>query len=486
MLDRGQEAGRPMMRAAWLPLAAAALAGTACEPAVVDERPSIVVVVTDDQAFSTLAYMPAVGEHLVAAGVSLENFLINDPICCPSRATLLLGQYRHHHQLEWHQRGCTFRFLEQGQHEQALGVLLKERGYRTGFFGKYLNDYRQYLIETQETPDQRRALLGWDDYRILLERAFFGFVLHENGKVVPYAKEEDLYQTDVLARYAVDFIEQSGDEPFFLFVAPDAPHWPAEPAPRHRDRFGDLRAPRVPSFNEADVDDKPSRRSRPEPFDVSQVAKIDQVYQRMVRSLLAVDEMVDAIVAELRRTGRLDRTYFFYTSDNGYHYGEHRIPWGKATPYEESVRVPFVVRGPGIARGERRSQLAANLDLLPTVLDVVGAELPEGADGRSLLPLLAPGGESAPGRRALLLESVAEQRNDGVPSFVGLRTERFKWVEFTNGERELYDLSTDPHELENLVPAAPGEMAPLSARLHELVGCAGDGCRRIEDRAFPE
>jgi arylsulfatase A-like enzyme len=207
-----------------------------------------------------------------------------------------------------------------------------------------------------------------------------------------------------------------------------------------------------------------------------------------LQSLVTVDDLVEDVVAALDEAGRLDRSFIFFASDNGYHYGEHRIRSGKGTPFEESVRVPFVVRGPGVPRGVSEKRLVANIDLLPTVLDLVGRPLPAAVDGRSLVPLLVPGptSDELEWRKAVLLESRHELRNDDVPMFSALRTDRWKWIEYANGERELYDLEGDPFELDSVAGVAdnaPLERA-LSARLREFVECSGEGCRSVEAAAI--
>jgi len=447
-------------------------------------KPNIVVIVTDDQSSSMLPYMKHTQKLLVEQGTSFSNFFINDPICCPSRVTMLLGQYRHNHQLEVHPTGCGYRFYRQGMHRHALGKRVRDAGYRTGFIGKYLNSHDRYVQQASVENAGKELLDGWDDYHVSLRLRYQGFSLHENGKMVSYPNSDANYQTDVFARLSTQFVRTSVQEgkPFFLFISTNAPHTPATSAARHRSLFVGTRAPRGPSFNEQDVSGQPGLRASP-PLTPRQIARIDRTYRRALRSLQAVDELVFDVVQELDRLGQLDDTYVFFASDNGLHFGEHRIEWGKGTPYEEAVRVPFVVRGPGVAKNRVRSEITSNVDILPTVLDILGQRPDERIDGRSLRPLFRSEVDATSWRKAITLESRHEARNQGVPAFGALRTERYKWIEYENGERALYDLARDPHELTNASGGPNSELGEaLAAWLRDLLLCHGEDCERIENQ----
>jgi len=463
-----------------------ALAGLACggcngEGQEGAPRPNIVVILTDDQASSSLRFMPHTQKLLVREGTSFSNFFINDPICCPSRGTILLGEYQQNHRLETHPKGCGYRFYEEGKQRRSLGRRVHDAGYRTSYLGKYLNSHDLYVAQAGPAEDEGHLLTGWDDYHIVVKRSFYGFQLHENGKVRRVQRGQ--YQTDVLSRLATQFIETNAAEggPFFLFIAPDAPHEPATPALRHRQRFPRRRAPRVPSFNEADVAGQPALHESPV-LSEQEIADIDRRYRRQAQSLLAVDEMVRDLVQKLEALGQLENSFLFFASDNGMHFGEHRIAWGKGTPFEESVRVPLVIRGPGVVKDRVLPQFATNADLLPTVLDLVGETPGERVDGRSLTPLFGPGAAEVPWRNAVVLESRHEARNQGVPAFGAIRTSRFKWIEYASGGRALYDLANDPYEMTN----AYGEeneaiTEALSGWLRDLLTCSGSTCHSLED-----
>ncbi len=466
--------------------------GAAPEAAAPAEHANVVLIVTDDQPSSTLGHMPHVQRRLVREGLLFERFFLNDPICCPSRTTLLLGQNRHNHHLETDEAGCATRFFIEGNHRQTLVRLIGAAGVRTGMVGKYLNQYDLYLDQFGDERGDDSLRLGWDDFHVSFNRAPVDFVLQENGKLVLYDSRPALYQTDALSDIALRFVRVAArnGQPFFLYIAPEAPHEGFPPAARHRELFAGEGAPRPPSFDEADVSDKASAAPA-ERLTEEQIAAIDGRYRGMLRALQGVDELVENLVRTLEATGQLDRTYILYASDNGYHFGEHRFLRGKGTPYEESVRAPLVVRGPGVPRGERRRQLVSNVDVFPTVVDLLGIELDADTaarvDGRSLRPLLAPGAADLPWRTGLVLESTHFLRNQGVPRFAALRTPDHKLIRYAERrEWALYDLERDPYELENVYESAdPALAGALRERLGALLECAGPACARLEDAPLP-
>jgi N-acetylglucosamine-6-sulfatase len=294
----------------------------------------------------------------------------------------------------------------------------------------------------------------------------------------------------VIAKKARAWISRRASrEPFFAYVAPYAPHGPYVDPPAHTTEFAGERAPRNPSFNEADVSDKPGYVSDRPLLTVTDEAGIDQRYESGLRMMLAVDDMVKGIVADLRAAGELDNTYIFVTSDNGFMQGEHRFSSGKGKPYEEASEVPLLVRGPGITPGTRISDLAVNTDLYETFSDIAGAG--EDRDGRSLLPLLH--GDAPSWRNQILLENLSgdggQEPDDGgapddsrVPDYYGIRTDRYKYVEYATGEKELYDLDNDPYELESIHATADRALlSDLQDKLDALKSCTGQTCRTAED-----
>ncbi len=456
-------------------------------------RPNIIFILTDDLDATSIREMPRLTTLLVDRGISFAGFFVTTSLCCPSRSSILRGQYVHNHQVLTNRApsGGFERFHALGHEDSTVAVWLKATGYRTALMGKYLNGYPGSADPAYVPP-------GWDEWDSPVKGKPYGnfdYVMNENGRLVEYRHRPEDYLTDVLSRKAAEFIRTSakGSGPFFLYLATYAPHAPATPAPRHVGAFADAAAPRSPSFNEADITDKPDWvRTRPS-LTAQQIAQIDEHYRQRLRSLLAVDEMVADLINVLRETGRLEQTYIFFTSDNGYHMGEHRLMPGKNTAYEEDIRVPLIVRGPGVTAGRTVEHLAMNIDFAPTFAALAGAALPSFVDGRSLVPLLGPTPPPlSQWRQAFVTEHFVDagertggqprRRGGGAPAFYGLRTRDAKYVEYATGERELYDLRTDPYELRNLAATAPQDLlSRLAARLADLKRCRGQTCRAAED-----
>ncbi|MCB0215584.1 MAG: sulfatase-like hydrolase/transferase [Chloroflexi bacterium] len=516
---------------------AGALAGTPARPAIeAAARPNILFILTDDQdlQLGSMAVMPNVERLLAAQGTTLTDFFISDPLCCPSRSTILRGQYTHSHRVFTNMppNGGYQRFGPTGLEASTVGTWLQAAGYTTAFFGKLLNGF-------PTAADIMHIPPGWSEWNSPAEGDPYGsydYALNQNGRLVRYGSDPEDHITDVLAGLADDFLRRAAadGEPFFVYLSPYAPHGPADPAPRHADLFADAQVPRSASFNEADVSDKPRDIAGRDPLTRRQIAQLDASYRKRLQSLQAVDEMVARLVATLESTGQLANTVIVFTSDNGLHMGQHRLLTGKATAYEEDIHVPFVVRGPGIPAGRTLSgYLAGNVDLAPTFAELAGATPPSFVEGRSLVPLLT-GQAPAAGtwRQALLVESyaaagaagggadpLAARSDPGLDSlleppdlddlqpsrmtlaaaaaprtqaagvaqadpsatFSGLRTPRYTYVELATGERELYDNPADPYQLSNLAATAdPSLLAELSAWLRALQACAGADCRALE------
>ena len=304
------------------------------------------------------------------------------------------------------------------------------------------------------------------------------FELNENGELVQYGDDPNDYETDILAAKAVDFISRSaGKTPFFIYLAPFAPHSPFTPARRHRNAFKNEQAPRPPSFNEADVSDKPAWVRDNHLLSASEIDGIDERFRARLRTLLAVDELVEAIIDELTATGELDNTFIFYTTENGFHQGEHRVERGKNTPYEESIRVPLIVRGPGVPAGQVLQHVVANIDLAPTFAELAQAITPAFVDGLSFVRLLRdPPPEDW--RKGVLVQHWAfPKAGASIPDYRAVRTRNHVYIEYITGENELYDLNADPYQLENQYATAnPSLVDSLAAMLQRLSDCAGVEC----------
>jgi arylsulfatase A-like enzyme len=473
----------------------AATAGVVAQPADAapepSARPNLVLILTDDEDVAIHEFMPKTRALLEDRGVSFDNFFVSYAFCCPSRASILRGQYAHNTQIVGNEMpfGGFEKLRERGLEESTVATWLQDAGYHTALLGKYIN---RYVPETDGVPP------GWSEwYAGGNAHPSYDYTLNENGRIVAYGREPGDYLNDVLTRKAVDVIEATAQrgQPLFLYVSTYTPHSPATSPPRHKDLFVDAELPRPPAFDEADVGDKPAVvRSLP-PLDGPAIAWLEDEYRRRVRSLQAIDDMVEAIVGALEQAGTLDNTFVVYTSDNGFHMGEHRLVAGKDTAYEEDIRVPMIVRGPGVPAGGRIGAMGLNIDLAPTFAEIAGIAPPGFVDGRSLLPLFDQ--PDQPWRLSFLIErrqleeqfiDVAERRGITPEQLArhayldGLRTARWTYVEYGSGERELYDLANDPHQLDNAVDRADPELvAALSWRLAELAGCAGQECRELEE-----
>ena len=423
------------------------------------DPPNVVVVMTDDQTAAAISVMPRTVSLIGEQGATFENSFASFPLCCPSRATFLTGQYAHNHRV-------LNNIPPQGGFDvlrgnETLPVWLQRAGYYTGLVGKYLNGYETSAVGVPPGYSE------WHGQKT--QNAYYGYDLFEDGGQVLYGDPNEdptdpqprdllerrlhgeggrLHRPPGSARTAVlplGHLQRPppGDPRPAADVDGDRCRGHAKPAARHIGAFEGAPLPLPPSFNEADVSDKPLTIRNTQPMDASQVDSIHDFYRCELESLQAVDEGVQRIVDALAATGELDSTLLVFTSDNGTQHGEHRFVFGKNLPYEESLRVPLLIRGPGVPAGVTVRDLAANVDLAPTILDAGGARarLPE--DGRSLLPMIGrPGNQSG---RELAIEGVR---------FRGVRTPRYVYVHWIRGpnigEIELYDLERDPYELHNL------------------------------------
>jgi arylsulfatase A-like enzyme len=286
------------------------------------------------------------------------------------------------------------------------------------------------------------------------------------------------HYTDWLSERAEKFIEaqQDSSQPFFMHIAPWDTHEPLYIPLRHRGAYLGQRAPRPPSFDEADLSDKPSWMRDEPPVYARRAAEYDQLQVKRMQSALTLEDLCTNVLEALERTNQLDDTYLIFTSDNSFHLGLHRIGETKATPYVESHEVPFVVRGPGVPAGASFDELAANIDIGPTVLDLAGDKVPSWMDGRSLKPFF-DGSAPRSWRRSLLIENMESPGKKVRPPYSGIRQRDEVYVEYTSGGKEYYDLKKDPYQLENQPQDAPRAMKDKRSALKE---CAGDGCRQAD------
>jgi arylsulfatase A-like enzyme len=508
-------------RAAALALAFATLVALGLPvgaPAAEEERPNIVLIVTDDQTLASYApdVMPKTTALLGGTGTRFDNAFVTSPLCCPSRASMLTGQYGHNNGVLRNEYGPL---TEKGN---TLPAWLQQAGYRTMHLGRYLNYY-------EEVTEPHEVAPGWDSWRTITQGSdYFDYEFEIDGRTDPYGDEDSDYVTRVINERASHMIESAAKrpQPFYLQVDHIAPHQASGtravgcksapiPDPRDRHRFRERPLPLPSSFNEEDVSDKPSFIQTMPSLDLTDVRRITRRYRCTLASLRSVDRGVGQIFDALGQAHELDDTVVFFISDNGYYFGEHRIPDKKHNPYEEGIRVPFLARLPkslreGAPRVPEVDQTVANIDIAPTILQLAGAKpcVPSAGcrtlDGRSLLPLLRGHPDAWPADRDLAIELA----RIGSPPDVGGRACEYSGVRTpgTSGtgtfyvehktavgsdgscqpvdDRELYDLASDPWENQNLAQPGPGpgildqaqrtelEQA-LAARLDQLRDCAG-------------
>ena len=416
------------------------------------DRPNVVIVLTDDQHFDTLTVMPNV-RALADSGMTLRRAFVSNPLCCPSRATLLTGRFSHTTGV-YSNGGANGGWPSfQPSEADTIATALDDAGYRTALIGKYLNNYAG--VDLYVPP-------GWDRWS-----AFVG----NNGRYYDYKMLDDVrgivsrgsrprdYSTDVIRRLSSTFVTNTPpDTPLFLLAAPYAPHGPSLAAPRHERAFASAPVALNPAVNESNVADKPAYiQARPEGSE----AAVRRNVRNQWESLLAVDALVRRLVEVLTDTGRIDNTLFIFTSDNGFSNHEHR--WvGKDVPYEASIRVPMVISFPGTIPSDTASNaLVSNVDLAPTIADFAG--VPFTADGVSLRPLLSDSSSSV--RDSILLEHVHRVTE---PTYCGVRTPSFTFVRYATGEEELYDLGDDPWQLRNVVATRPNKANELRSLTQSL------------------
>lgn len=422
-------------------------------------RPDVVLILTDDQPWYQLARMPSVRALLVNEGVRFTRGFVTNPLCCPSRASILTGTFSHTNGIYTNGDTESHGGFEEFDDASTFATWLDGAGYHTGFAGKYLNHYG---------PGRRYVPPGWDWWAAMDEAngAFYDYDefldrdTHDGvaGRIVSHGTARSDYSTDHFADESVRFIRSvPAGEPLLLSYWPYAPHGPATPARRHKDAFSRVRLPRPPNFDERRVADKPRYIRKLDRLGRKRIRGLTSSYRRQLASLLAVDDAVRRIVQALSETGRLHDTMIVFTSDNGKANGEHRWTY-KLTPYEESIRVPFVVRYDALGSVGSSGAIVANVDLAPTFADLARTGSP-GAEGESLLPLLRGSQDSV--RDALLIEHLWYSRGKPVPpTYCAVRTRNAIYVHYARGRDEYYRLRKDPYELRNLI-GAPGGLPLL-------------------------
>lgn len=445
------------------------------------DRPNIVFVLVDDMSLNLMQYLPSLGK-MQQEGTTFSNYFVTDSLCCPSRASIFTGRYPHNTGIYRNvgDDGGYDTFKALGLESDTVAVDLQKAGYRTAMMGKYLNQYQPGFPERP-----RQVPTGWSEWAVAgYGYNGFDYNLNQTGDVVSYGSEPEDYITDVLSGRAQDFIRRAADEdqPFMIEVAPFMPHAPYIPAPRHAEAFEGLTAPRTEAYGAA-TKNAPSWL-KPYRLTEADQANMDRDFRLRAQTMLAIDEMITALREQLTESGVADNTYLLFSSDNGYHMGEHSLTNGKTTAFDTDIQVPFVLVGPDVPAGHTVTALGSNIDLRSTFGDLAGAEVPDTVDGQSLVPLWRS--ESGTSERDFVLiehHGPVTDRKDpdfplpeggNPPDYEAIRGADWLYVVYQDGEQEYYDMAQDPFQLNNIASTMPkAELLELNQALRRAESCAG-------------
>jgi N-acetylglucosamine-6-sulfatase len=467
---------------------------TTAAPVRVVDRPNIIFILTDDLSSNLVQYMPNV-LNMEKNGTSFSNYFVTDSLCCPSRTSILTGEFPHNSGVfeNTGADGGFSAFVAHNDTAHTYAVSLHGAGYDTAMMGKYLNGY----VPTHKAPGAGIPSVpaGWSQWDVAGNGyPEFNYQLNQNRTVLSYGSQPKDYLTDVLSQRATSLVDTAAaaHTPFALEVASFAPHSPYVPAPQDANLFPNLQAPRTPAFGATDTQGDPKWLQGYKPLTTANINSINADFRKRVQSVQAVDRMIGALALEVAAKGLTKSTYFVFSSDNGFHMGEHRLLPGKMTAFDTDIRVPLVVVGPGVPHGRTVSELAENIDLAPTFDDLAGVPIPPTVDGTSLMPLLL-GGSVSNWRRAVLVEHVGQDNdasdpdfqpiaNGDPPSYQAVRFHDSVYVEYVDGEREYYNTKADPDELKNVYSLlSPATKTLLTNELATLKSChGGAACHRAE------
>lgn len=489
------------------------------------KRPNILLLLTDDQdvLLGGTANMPFFDQHLTQQGTTLRNFFVHTPICCPSRSSILSGQYLHNNGVlnNSFSGNCDGPLWQHEIEQDTIGVFAQQAGYRTGYSGKYLNLYG-YQGDNRVPP-------GWEKWLGLVGNSVYynyEVVTSNDGATSSRSKHgsdyNDDYLPDLVANHTLKIIRElttpSADSssplpPFLIVNAWPTPHAPFTPAPWAENLFNGSCAPRTPNWNasEESMQQKHWIMRQQSPIDTKAELRIDQVHQLRVEALQSVDQHIDQFVRLLKEQNALDNTIIIYTSDNGFQLGQHRLGGDKRHLYEQDVRVPFVVRGPDIPKNFTIDRIALNIDIAPTIYHVIndGRPLPDTMDGIPFLPIPYSADEDFVERYTERTDFLISYHGEGfepcglidcpppphdnfhtidsfnntfhcVRSLVALNQTDFTYCEFDDEENfaEYYNNLVDPWQLKNIVhDLSVKQRNRLRKRLRELKACRGESCR---------
>jgi N-acetylglucosamine-6-sulfatase len=464
-------------------------AATAAEQQSGGKKPNILYVLTDDLSWNLVKYMPHVRE-MAKEGTTFSNFFATDSLCCPSRTTIMTGQFPHNTGVFTNSGndGGYRAFLKNHNERKCYGRAMQKAGYQTGFMGKYLNGYQP--ADKHGTP-KPYVPSGWDEWDVAGDAySEYNYDLNENGRVKHYGHKPKDYLTDVMSRKATSFVNSSAKskKPFMLELSTFAPHGPSTPAPRDAHKYPNLKAPRTDAYNKA-TKPTPKWQKELKPLSAKEKKRMDRSFAKRVRSVQAVDAMIGHLKKQLKAKGMADDTYIVFGSDNGFHMGEHRLRQGKQTAYDTDTKLPLMVTGPGVKAGKKVPQLAQNTDLSPTFQELAGIKRPANVDGESLVDLMH-GRSPDDWRESVLVEhrhpktkkndpDAAPDSSGNPPSYEAIRTAHGLYVEYADGEREYYATKSDPEQLKNRVKSLPADKRKaLHDAIGELKHCKGTkSCR---------